>query len=78
MAVLAIRDGRLTLGSKLILDGAELFVEQGERLCLVGRNGIGKSSLLSVLAGRLLLDSGERYIQPGIRLGYVQQSVPEH
>ncbi len=78
MALLAIRGGCLTLGSKRILDGAELFVEEGERLCIVGRNGVGKSSLLSVLAGRLPLDSGELYVQPGIRLGYVQQAVPEH
>ncbi|MGX8717826.1 MAG: ATP-binding cassette domain-containing protein [Desulfovibrio sp.] len=78
MALLAIRGGCLTLGSKCILDDASLFVEEGERLCIVGRNGVGKSSLLSVLAGRLPLDSGELYIQPGLRMGYVQQAVPEH
>ncbi len=77
MAELAIRSGVLTLGSKCLLDGAELFVEQGDRLCIVGRNGVGKSSLLSVLAGRIPLDSGERYVRPGLRIGYEQQSVPE-
>ena len=77
MALLAIRGGCLTLGSKRILDAVDLFVEPGERLCIVGRNGVGKSSLLSVMAGRLPLDSGECYLQPGTRLGYVQQSVPE-
>ncbi|WP_298068583.1 ATP-binding cassette domain-containing protein [uncultured Mailhella sp.] len=77
MALLSIQNAELTLGSQRLLDRTELFVEQGDRLCIVGRNGAGKSSLLSVLAGRLPLDAGERHAEPGIRIGYVQQSVPE-
>lgn len=77
MALLSLQNAELTLGSKKLLDHTELFVEQGERLCIVGRNGVGKSSLLSVLAGRLPLDAGERHAEPGLRIGYVQQAVPE-
>ena len=78
MALLSIQDAGLTLGNRQLLDHTEIFVEQGDRLCIVGRNGVGKSSLLSVLAGRLPLDFGERHEEPGLRIGYVQQAVPDH
>ena len=78
MALLSVQDAHLTLGSRCLLDGAEMHVEQGDRLCIVGRNGVGKSTLLSVLAGRIALDSGTRHEEPGLRIGYVQQAVPEH
>ena len=78
MALLSVQDAGLTLGNRQLLDHTELFVEQGDRLCIVGRNGVGKSSLLSVLAGRLPLDYGERHEEPGLRIGYVQQAVPDH
>lgn len=78
MALLSIQDASLTLGNRQLLDHTEIFVEQGDRLCIVGRNGVGKSSLLSVLAGRLPLDAGERHEEPGLRIGYVQQAVPDH
>ena len=54
MALLAIRGGCLTLGSKCILDDASLFVEEGERLCIVGRNGVGKSTILNRVVKHLL------------------------
>ncbi len=78
MALLSIQNAMLNLGGKPLLDNTELYVESGERLCLVGRNGVGKSSLLSVLAGHLSLDAGIFHHEPGLRLGHVQQSVPEH
>ena len=78
MALLSLQNACLTLGSKQLLDHTEIYVEQGDRLCIVGRNGVGKSSLLSVLAGRLPLDAGERHEEPGLRIGYVQQAVPDH
>jgi ATP-binding cassette subfamily F protein uup len=78
MALLSLQNAMLTLGNKCLLDKAEIYIEQGDRLCIVGRNGVGKSSLLSVLAGQLALDSGDRHIEPGLRIGYVQQAVPSH
>ena len=62
MALISIQNANLTLGSKCLLDNTEVFIEQGDRLCIVGRNGVGKSTLLSVLAGRQTLDSGERHV----------------
>ena len=77
MALLSIQNAYLNLGGKPLLDNTELHIERGERVCLVGRNGAGKSSLLSVLAGLLSLDTGELHREPGLRIGYVQQAVPE-
>jgi ABC transport system ATP-binding/permease protein len=71
--LLTLQDIRLTIGTQPLLDGAELFVEPGERLCLVGRNGSGKSTLLRIAAGQLEPDSGRRFAQPGATIRYLPQ-----
>ena len=48
---------------------------RGERVCLVGANGSGKSTILKALAGEIELDRGERFAQPGIRIGYLPQNA---
>ena len=66
---LHLRDINLTLGVTPLLAGAELSVSPGERIALVGRNGSGKSTLLRIAAGEIAADSGERFVQPGLRAG---------
>ncbi len=66
----------LNLGGKPLLDAADLSVETGERLCLVGRNGAGKSSLLALLGGQMQPDSGI-IVRPGTPIGRMPQDVPE-
>ncbi len=66
----------LNLGGKPLLDAADLSVETGERLCLVGRNGAGKSSLLALLCGQMQPDSGT-IVRPGTPIGHMPQDVPE-
>ena len=63
----------LTFGGHPLLDGVELSVAAGERVCLVGRNGSGKSTLLKIVAGMVEADGGERFIQPGAVVRYLQQ-----
>ena len=58
MALLSLQGVTLNLGGKTLLDTADLHVEQGERVCLVGRNGVGKSSLMALLSGDLTPDGG--------------------
>jgi ATPase components of ABC transporters with duplicated ATPase domains len=71
--LLTLQDVHLTIGTTPLLDGVELFVEPGERLCLVGRNGSGKSTLLKIAAGMLEPDKGRRFAQPDATIRYLPQ-----
>ena len=71
--LLTLQDIRLTIGTTPLLDGAELFVEEGARLCIVGRNGSGKSTLLKIAAKLVDADSGRRFAQPGATIQYLPQ-----
>ena len=53
MALLTLRQIHLSYGGPALLDGIDFAVERGERVCLLGRNGEGKSTLLKVIAGEL-------------------------
>ncbi len=71
--ILTLQSIRLTLGSSLLLDGAELSVLPGDKIALVGRNGSGKSTLLRIAAGLLEADGGRRFVQPGATIRYLPQ-----
>src|SRR5579862_3061981 len=73
LPLLLLRDISLTLGVTPLLSGAALAIASGDRICLVGRNGSGKSTLLRIAAGLAEPDAGERFIQPGTRIGYLPQ-----
>ncbi|MCB9992525.1 MAG: ABC-F family ATP-binding cassette domain-containing protein [Hyphomicrobiaceae bacterium] len=72
--LLQLTDIHLTFGGTPLLTGAGLDVSPGERLALVGRNGSGKSTLLRIAAGLVEPDGGQVFVQPGIRLAYLEQS----
>ncbi len=76
MAWIKAHDLHLSLGGPALLDGADFAVDAGDRVCLVGRNGVGKSSLLRLLAGEPPPDSGRVLIQPGSRVRYLPQEIP--
>ncbi len=71
---LQLRDINLSLGVTPLLTGAELSISPGERVALVGRNGSGKSTLLRIAAGEIAPDSGERFVQPGLAMAYLEQA----
>ena len=73
MALITLLDAHLAFGDRPLLDGAQLAVESGERLGLIGRNGTGKSSLLRIIAGLSRLDDGELQIQRACRIAFVEQ-----
>ena len=71
--LLNLRGLSLAFGAKVVFAGADLAVARGDRICLVGRNGTGKSTLLKVAAGLVRPDAGECFVQPGTRLAYLPQ-----
>ncbi|MBP8005954.1 MAG: ATP-binding cassette domain-containing protein [Acinetobacter sp.] len=76
MAYITLRDVHLAFGGPALLDGAHFNLERGERVCLIGRNGEGKSTLLKLIEGSLLPDSGEVSIQNGLTVSMLAQDVP--
>jgi len=71
--LLTLTDIHLTFGSTPLLEGAEMMVHARDRICLVGRNGSGKSTFLKVAAGMIEPDQGERFIKPGVTVRYLPQ-----
>ncbi len=76
MAYITLRDVQLAFGGPALLDGANFSLERGERVCLIGRNGEGKSTLLKLIEGTLLPDAGEVSLQNGITISMLAQDVP--
>jgi len=75
MPLLRLAKLSLAFGHHALLDRAELEVTRGERLCLVGRNGEGKSSLLRLVSGEAAPDEGSVWIRPGTRVAHLAQEV---
>src|SRR5512146_2903059 len=73
MALITVLDAHLAFGDRPLLDGAQLSVQPGERIGLIGRNGTGKSTLLRVIAGSIQLDEGELQRRDGLRIACVEQ-----
>ncbi|MFZ5572762.1 MAG: ATP-binding cassette domain-containing protein [Thermodesulfobacteriota bacterium] len=77
MSLISMQEVSWGFGGQPLLDHISLRVEKGDRVCLLGRNGVGKSSLLKIIEGRIVPDSGEIRRQPGLRLSCLEQNVPE-
>ena len=75
--MITLRNITLRRGVKVVLQGASVVLQPGEKVGLIGRNGAGKSSLFSLLAGRLHADTGDVEIPPRWRIGEVAQEMPE-
>ncbi len=71
---LALRNATVTFGGRPLFADITMSLGKGERVCLVGANGSGKSTILKTLAGEVDLDGGERFLQPGVTIGYLPQN----
>lgn len=78
MSLINIIDAHLNYGADKLLEGANLAIEDHERICLVGRNGTGKSTLLQVIEGKRELDEGRVIIKSGLKIGRLEQDPPQY
>jgi ABC transport system ATP-binding/permease protein len=76
MALISLRNVSLAFGGPALFDGISLQLEAGDRLCLMGRNGTGKSTLMKLIHGEILPDGGEISRQQGLKVSLVSQEIP--
>ncbi len=76
MPLLTLDAVSLAFGVHPLLDGASLIVEAGERVCLLGRNGEGKSTLLKIASGEITPDGGQVRLELGAVLAVLPQNLP--
>lgn len=77
MPLVKISNLQLHYGEQVLFDQLNLQLEMGDRLCIVGRNGVGKSTLLKVILGRANPDSGEVWKGPTVVVASLSQDLPE-
>jgi ATP-binding cassette subfamily F protein uup len=75
-SLLTLLDLTLHFGGPAILEKVNFQLEPGERICLVGRNGVGKTTLMGVITGRIKPDSGDVFRPPGAVFAQLPQDVP--
>ena len=77
MALLSLQNVSIAFGGQHLLEQQSLHIEKNQRICLLGRNGTGKTTLLNILSGRLAPDSGNLHREPGLKVSYFLQQIPQ-
>src|SRR5438477_12966866 len=75
MPLLRLDNVSLAHGPRVLLDNVKLEIRREERVCLVGRNGEGKTSLMRLIAHEIAPDSGEVWVRQGMRNAYLAQEI---
>jgi ATP-binding cassette subfamily F protein uup len=76
MPLVSLDHINMAYGHLPLLDDASLLIEAGERVCVIGRNGTGKSTLLHIIGGEVIPDAGTVWRQPALRIAHLEQDVP--
>lgn len=77
MALIHLKDIHLAFGVAPVLDGIDFSIDAGERVCLIGRNGEGKSTLFKLINDDIQPDSGEVITSSSVSVAMLEQDVPE-
>ena len=75
--LITFQDFKMSQSNKILLDNVNVSIHQFDRIVLVGKNGCGKSSLLSLLKNREEYDAGSIWIAPNLKIDYLEQDPPE-
>ncbi|WP_150467038.1 ATP-binding cassette domain-containing protein [Francisella sp. SYW-9] len=76
MQLISLKNISLNFGTHIVLDQVDLDISKGQRICLIGRNGTGKSSLLKVIEGNVTPDDGEIIVHNNAKVASMIQEVP--
>ena len=77
MPLLRFEKVSLAYGDQPLLEHAEFQIRRGERVCLLGRNGAGKSTMMKLVAGSIVPDDGSIWRKPGLKVGVLNQDLPD-
>ncbi|MFT6094793.1 MAG: ATP-binding cassette subfamily F protein uup [Pseudohongiellaceae bacterium] len=77
MPLLKLDKISINFGTHILLDEVSLNLVKGKRLGLLGRNGTGKTTLIRTIGGLIKPDSGERWLRPGVKIAWLDQSLPD-
>ncbi|MCP1373887.1 ATP-binding cassette domain-containing protein [Dyella lutea] len=77
MSLIQLQRVDFSIGGPLLLERVDLSIDRNERVCIVGRNGEGKSTLMKLIAGELQADDGEVRVQNGVVIARMAQEVPQ-
>ena len=77
MALVSLQSVNVSFGGPLLLEGVGLSIDRGERVCLVGRNGTGKSTIMRLITGEVKPDAGTIVFQQGVKIALLTQEVPQ-
>ncbi len=77
MAIITLQNISIAFGGEKLLDDVNLRIEKKQRVCLLGRNGVGKSTMMKIINGEIKPDSGVVQKDPGIKISYFSQQIPQ-
>ncbi len=72
--LLSIRNATISFARKTLFENLNLNLFPKDRVCLIGKNGVGKTTLMKAILGEIDLDTGERWAMPNLVVGYLSQS----
>ncbi len=76
MALVSLQHINVGFGGLLLLEEVDLSIDRGERVCLIGRNGTGKSTIMRLITGDVKPDNGQIVYQQGVRITFLTQEAP--
>ncbi len=73
--LLSVQDARVSFGDKVLFNALSFNILEGQKICLVGKNGTGKTTLMNIITGDRELDDGIRWKLHGTTIGYLHQDI---